>query len=767
MLFRKIANGVLRFRWPMALALMLLTLIFCSFILNLQIDPTTDTLFNKDSKAYKEYREFSAKFGSDQMIAVAMQAPDLFSMSQLLFLKELTSRLAQMPQVERVLSLANVMDIQPRFIGVKVRPVLEKVYAGNAGDDDVRKARDVILSNELYLNNLVSKDGTVANILIFLKGEKTRGVSSGSFIGVLLETLDRAEHGRRKFYVAGSPVEQYEFIRLIRKDQFVFVPMITLLLVLSTWIIYRSFSCMLLAMGIVFMTLIWSMGTIAMLGDQLNLVTSLLAPVVMIVATSNSIHVMNLFFYIRSTRSSFREAVMQTMTELGIPSLLSHFTIVFGFFSLASSPVPAIRTFGLYAGLGAIYCYVISMLALPVLLTILPFRPKVAQVEAEHAMNQVLVSFVERIQFWGKWWILGGTILLCVFSYVGLGRIRVDTGLVQQMKPDSRLAQATRFIDSHLTGVYSLGFVFERKDGGTFDDPALLKKIDAFKDFLEAQPMIAKVNSLTTLIKKINQAREGGNVGYEIPDDSGRVKLYFRKMSANGDADLWKMISRDLRQIRLEARMRAVGTQEGSELEERALAYLKEHLGSDCTFHLTGNVVLLGHMAKSLVYSQMNGFLYAFFSILALITFFFRSFKMGLLASIPNLLPVLFVYGIMGFMQIELSTATAMISSIVLGMLVDASIHFMYRFRLEYERRQHYLQAMHHTFRRTGLSLTISTIILSAGFGTSIFASFKPTIYLGLFTGLSIIFSLICTLLILPMMLIFLKPFGRAQSFKP
>ncbi len=768
MMFKRVALGVMHFRWPMTLALALITLIFASLMISLQIDPSTETLFNKESAAYREYREFSKKFGSDQMVAVAMAADDLFSLNQLLFLKELTARLAEMPQVERVLSLANVMDIQPRrLIGIKVVPALKEVYGHDADAADVAKARESILANELYVNNLVSQDGKAVNILIFLKPGTTTERSHGSFIRLLLKILSQAENGRRKFYVAGAPVEQYEFIRLIRRDQFIFVPAITVLLVLSTWLIYRSFACMLLAMGIVFMTLIWSMGTIALLGDQLNLVTSLLAPVIMIVATSNSIHVMNLFFFIRSTHTSFRESVMQTMQELGVPSLLSHVTIVLGFFSLASSPVPAIRSFGLYAGLGAVYCYVISMLGLPLLLSILPFRPSVAQVEEDRAINRYLVSFMERIQFHGKWWICGATLLLCAFSVVGISRIRVDTGIVQQMRPDSPLAIATHFIDNHLTGVYGLGFVFERKDKGRFDDPVLLKKIDDFKTFMESLAPIAKVNSVTTLIKKINQAREGGSEGYEIPEDAGRVRFYFRKMTEKGDDDLWKMISKDLRQIRLEARMRAVGTQEGTQVEERALAYLKEHLGQDCTYRLTGNIVLLGHMAKNLVFSQMDGFFYAFVSILALVTFFFRSFKLGLLASIPNVLPVLFIYGIMGFLGIELSTATAMISSIVLGMMVDASIHFMYRFRLEFERRHHYLQAMHHTFRRTGMSLTISTIILATGFGTSVFASFKPTVYLGLFTGLSIIFSLICTLLVLPVMLIFSKPFGRQQTFQP
>jgi len=756
-MFKRISEGVMHFRWPMMLLLALITMIFGGSIFGLQIDPTVETLFNKDTKAYRQYREFNEKFGSDQMIALAMETPDLFTLKQLLFLKELTSKIESMPQVERVLSLSNVMDVRPKFIGVKVVPALKDVYANHSDDEDIAKARKLILSNELYVNNLVSADGKSANTLIFLKPDSSNKESHGTFLRILTKVLDRAETAKRHFYLAGAPMEQYEFIRLIRHDQFIFVPAITFLLILSTWIIYRNFACMLLAMGIVFMTLIWSMGTISLLGDQLNLVTSLLAPVIMIVAISNTIHVMNLFFEIRGHHESFKESVMKTMSELGVPSLLAHVTTVFGFFSLASSPVPAIRSFGLYAGLGTIYSYIICTLSLPILLSMLPFRPKREAVIKEDMMNAVLVGFIERIQFRGKWWILAATLLLGAFSFVGIQHIKVDTGIVQQLKPDSRLARATRFIDENLTGVYSLGFVFERADGKTMDDPAILKKIDAFKSYLEKDSVIAKVNCVTTLIKKVNQAREGGESGYEIPDDEGRVKLYFEKMMEKNDPELWKMISRDLKQIRLEARMRSVGTQRGAQLEEDALAYLKQNFHPDLKYYLSGNVVLLGHMSKNLVSSQMNGFFYAFVSILAIVTLFFRSLKMGL--------PVLFVYGIMGYMQIELSTATAMISSIVIGMTVDASIHFMYRFRLEYQTRHNYLEAMHYTLKHVGLSLVISTAVLSIGFCSSMFASFKPTVYLGVFTALSMIFSLICTLLVLPMVLIFTKPFGRQKVF--
>ena len=139
---------------------------------------------------------------------------------------------------------------------------------------------------------------------------------------------------------------------------------------------------------------------------------------------------------------------------------------------------------------------------------------------------------------------------------------------------------------------------------------------------------------------------------------------------------------------------------------------------------------------------------------------------MGLLAAVPNIVPILLTYGIMGYLRIELSTSTAMISSIVLGLVVDSSIRFLHRFQLEFEKRGHYLQALHHTYRNTGQALFISTLILVVGFGTSLFAGFRPTIQFGVLTSLTIFLSMICTLLVLPVLVVMTRPFGHQRLFR-
>ncbi len=764
-MFRQFAEFVHHFRWPVLLAMILSVLFFGFAVSRLAVDPSMETLFIKKSPEYQYYQQYRVKYGSDQMIAVAMSTEDLFTPEHLKTLKSITDGIASYAQVERVISLSNAMDIKHKMLGVKTVPALAGVFEGERSIEDVKKE---VLRNELYVSNIVSKDGKIANIIVSLKpAEKNSAAANGAFIEQLKAYLDDFEQPGVKFYMAGAPVEQYEFIDLIHRDQMVFVPVISVILVVMTFLIYRSFTCMILSMSIVFTTLVWTLGTISLLGQELNLMTSLLAPVIMIVSVINSTYLINLFFEVRPHHKSLKEAVSVTIQQLGMPCFLTHFTAILGFGSLALNPIPAIQSFGIYAALGTFYSYIIELVLTTLLLPILPYRPVDPNAFNEgHFFNRVLLGFLEKLELRWKWWILIVTALVLTLSFQGAQKLVVDTNIVKQMKPNLPLAISTRFIDENLTGVYSLGFVFRRKDGESMIDAKTLNLLDQFKTYMESEKGIAKVNGITTLIKKINEARENDPSAYRIPKSPMMLKLYFKGLAQANDPELWKLISKDFKEVRLEARMRAIGTTRGALLEERVREYLQNHLSDVLEYKLTGNVVLLGKIAKSLVQEQIQSFAFAFAAILIVIILIFRSVPLGLLAAIPNVFPILAVYGIMGFMEIELSTATAMIASIVLGLVVDASIQFLYRFRKEFQHRSHYLQSLHHTYRNMGQSMVVSSLILCMGFASSVVASFRITVHFGVLTSLTIFLALICSLLVMPALLIMVKPFGPQRLFR-
>lgn len=762
-MFRRITHLILTLQWPVLILLAVMTAGSGAAIFHLRIDPSMESLFNKTSKEYALYREYSEKYGSDQLVAVAMDTEDVFKLRNLVLLKTLTEEIERLPGVERVLSLANAMDLRHKFMGVKLVPVFETLYEE---EDALKEIKKSVLKNEIFVGNLISADGKVASLLIYLEsGDKSRQ-TAGPLIRELRRFLSRIETSGLHFYMAGAPVEQYDFIDLIRRDQMVFIPMITGLLVIATLLIYRSVVCMLASMSMVFVTLVWTLGSIALAGDSLNLMTSLLAPVIMIITVANSIHLLNLFFEVRQHHPNVRECIMITLEQLGMPCLLTYASTILGFISLAITPVPAIQSFGIYSALGAFYSYVLSLTLTPILFQILPGPCAKKPSRPWTFLRKAVVTYLEELEFRWKYWILALTVLALAASWAGIQRLEIDTNLVKQMKPNLPLAIATRFIDERLTGVYSVGFILHRRDRRPMTDLESLKKLEAFQVFLERRPEVTKVHSITALIKKIHEAREDDPHAYRLPEDEDSLARYFEGISKSGDPELRKLISRDGKEVRIGVRMRAVGTREGSAFEQASEKYLQEHFGRDFEFYQTGNIVLLGRMARDLVHQQTASFKAAFLSILVVISLFFHSLKVGLLAAVPSLFPILMIYGLMGWMGIELSSTTAMISSIVLGLVVDEAAHFLHRYRLEFSRRGHYVQALHHTLRNVGQAAIISSLILVAGFASSVFANFRPTVHFGLLTSVTILIALLCTLIVLPICLIFLRPFGRQKLFK-
>lgn len=763
--FRKVAEFILYFRWPLLLFFVLATALLARAAFFLKIDPSTEALFDKNTSEYRFYSEFKKHFGSDYLIAIAVETSDYLTLSNLRHTRALTTILTSDPRVDRVISLTNALDIRHKRFGVRVEPVVKGILEG---EKPLSEFKERVLDNPLLLGNLVSKDGKTGAILIRLKTTHENPNFLKGYVGDLRSLLKIFPWPRGKFYVAGSPVEQNDIVDAIRRDQMFFIPTIALFLVLATFAIYRNLASVIVAMSIVAVTFFWTFGTIAVTGKSMNLVTSLLAPVIMIISVTNAIYMINLFSEIRPHHQSLRETTCLTVEYLGVPCFLAMGTIAAGFLSLMLSSVPAVKTFGAFASLGSLYSYFVAILLTPLLLPLLPFRPYCKEKEETHFFNRIIVFYLEKIEFHLKKPLIFFTLLIFLISLWGLKKIRIDTNLIRDLPPASPLAVSTTFIDERLAGVYALGLSLERADQGDLMTVKTLKKIDEFAQFLESQPEITKVNSLGMVIKKIHQAREDDDPArFVIPEDQDTLDRYVKGMAESDNPDFWSFVSRDFKHLRMEARMKAVGTERGAALEDRVWDYANRHLAPELQLKITGNAVLLGKISAGLVKNQLESVVLAFFVILLMISIFLKSWKMGLLAAVPNLIPILSLYGFMGFIGITLSTPTAMISSVVLGLVVDASVHFLYRFEYEFVRRHHYLQALHHTYRNMGQAMVVSTMILVFGFASSVFASFRPTVYFGLLTSITILFALVCTLVLLPLLLVLLRPLGKQSLLHP
>jgi predicted RND superfamily exporter protein len=735
------------------------TVFLGSQMVSLKVDPSNQSVFVHDDPDYLFYKAFNQRYGSDEIIVIGLQTNEFFTPENLAVLKDLTERIRAIPYVQKALSLASVVNIVPTgLFGAGVRPLIEGVLEG---EKSMEKFRQEVFSNELYRDNLISPDGRTAAIVV--RVEKREG--DNEYQKFLIERLrglfGKYRDSRIQFYMTGIPVEQYEFIDYIQRDHETFVPLIVILIAFIALILYQSVMGVLIPMIVVLLTLIWTLGTIRLLGFDLNLVTSLLGPVIMIVSVTNSIHIMNFYRATRGRYSSRYRAIVETMRCLRIPCFLASITTIIGFLALFYNVIPAVKQFGFFAALGTLYGYFITVSLIPVLLPFFKARGAVPLTGRMKFFKRFAVPAMEWTVRKGSAVIVLLSLVLAAGSWFGIRRLQVESNILEFLKKDSRLRIETEFVDENLAGVYPVQVIVRREGARSLVEPEVLKRLDVLKSYLESLPDVTKVISIVSIVKKIHQAQtRGGPENYRIPEGKKRLELYFRAMEKSNYADLWDIISRDFSETILTIRVKSVGTRRGNELRAQLEDYLMKNFPPDYDIRLTGNILLLSKLSDALVTNQMKSLGLASLLIFIFLAGLFRSVRLGLIATLPNILPILMIYGLMGFAGIDLSNVTAMISSVVIGLIVDNTIYFIAHYRREFAAHSNYRHGLHGTYLEVGKSVIASALILMLGFSVGMLGSFKPTIYFAALTSLTIFFSLFSVLFLLPACLEIFKPFG-------
>jgi predicted RND superfamily exporter protein len=346
--------------------------------------------------------------------------------------------------------------------------------------------------------------------------------------------------------------------------------------------------------------------------------------------------------------------------------------------------------------------------------------------------------------------------LLTMAAGVGITRLRNNTDLLSFLKAQSPLIRDTAFIDEHLTGANSLELVLRREDDAALTTLADVQRMARFQEQLRRMEDVGSVLGLTDLIEQIHRA-EQDLPRSQLPDRPDDLLLCFDLLEESEDPDLvGRLVTSDFTMAHTNVRVKAVGSARAQLLIERIDGLADGILGDEYDLRITGSYYNVAMESDRLVVSQLRSLFLALGMVLLTLTVMFRSGKLLLAAVIPNVMPVLWTGGIMGYLGIELSSGTAMIGSVVLGIAVDDTIHYLVRFRRE--NVGDLRTTLRATTCRTGPALIISSVVLALGFWVGALGSFWPTIHFSMLTGFTIVSALVCDLLVLPACLILVRP---------
>ncbi len=726
-----------------------------------------ETLARKDA-TLQFFNETRQMFGDDRVIIVALTVEDVFTTSFIEKLDRMTKRLAAVDGVDETQSLTNVKAIRSTENGITI----ERLIPTNAYDTvGLASLKEEVTRDPLYERQYISTDGRTAAINIFLKPlaeAETRAVAEE------VERVAKMEAGADEVLLAGVPVIDARGIRSMLRDMLLLSPLAALLCFIIFLAAFRSFWGAALPMTALIIGLVWTIGMMTLLGRPITLATLSLPTVLMAVGSSYMFHVLNQYRISMSALGENPDKESQRATWLGGLTFISPAVIVSGtttmagFGALASSSVPTVRDMGIFETLGVMLMLALTLAFVPAALALLPPNALGRSQEKDYAvwLNRWLQNVTALILF-RKRAVLITTFALTLIIGAGAAWLKVNTDYLKIFPRQSETVQAAEKLHERLAGAATIQLVVSGEPGAVYK-PDFLGGVESLEQFALNQTGVDTAISVIDIVKRLNSVLSKKPAA--LPRDERQLRGLFDNYLSQ-DESLYRLVSRDYSRAIILLRTNLFGSNDLKALTNKIDEWSRANLPSGMGAQATGSVILLNDASDAVADSQTSSLAIALVSIYLMMVILFRSFATGLLALIPNLVPIVWYFGFLGWTGITLDITTSLIASAALGLAVDNAVHMIRRYRQCVSERKlaskgEYSSedegwAMWLAMLRTGKPMVLANVMLMAAFLIFVLSSFVPVRLGGILWAVTIFACLAADLILLPV-LMKLKPFARA-----
>jgi predicted RND superfamily exporter protein len=641
--------------------------------LRIDFDPSTNALLPQEDEGRAFYDRVRRIFGNDETILVALVDDDVFTAANLRSSARISERIAELDGVHHVTSLANALNIRSVDGELVIEPFVEDVPDDPAALAEIRRQA---LGNPIYSGNLVSGDGRIAAILVYLMDMPEREFLARG-LDREIRRIAEEERGTASVWITGSAYVKAKMSRVLLDDLLRTLPLASAALVLVSFLSFRRLLGALVPLAAVGIALVWTLAFLALLGESLNVITVVLPPLILVVGFAYSVHVVAEYYdLLRHGEPLEGGAAREALRLVALPVLLTAATTAVGFLSLATSHLVAIRDFGLYAAVGVLATFVVSLTFVPALLQVLP-TPRRPDAPVGSAWFDRQARRLAEADVRHRRAIFLAMLLVGVVSAAGVTRIQVSTDVVRLFDPETEVRRHFEAINEQLEGSDALYVVLAADYTDAFKEPVNLRLVKDLQAWLEAQPEIGGTTSVVDYVEIINRGfHDDDPAQLAIPDSKNLVaQLMF--FGANDEVE--SFVDSRYQTVNVVARSRAIDSGDVTALARRIEAHL-EGLPPHLTGRVTGNSVLIARTSDEIARGQALSLALAFFVIYAILCLLFMSLRVGFLALLPNAIPVLVYFGTLGLTGVTLNTTTGLVACLVLGIAVDDTIHILARF---------------------------------------------------------------------------------------
>ena len=728
--------------------------------LRIELDPSTEPLLPRNDPAHGFYEKAVREFGGDEVFVIALDFEDgVFTRDNLLLLERVHREVARIPGVRRVQSLADTVSFryQAAEDWVDVGRLMEEVPER---PEDLAALRERVLHDPLLVRNLVSVDGRAAGIAVRFRDMTDREFIAAKIDDQIGAVVEAARRTGVRIHVAGRPHAKAAVYRGMVRDLGALVPLA--LWTLATVLAFatgsrRGVVLPLLNVGV---ALLWTFAVMALSGRPITILGTMLGPELIAIGGVFGVHLVAAYDEERHAPGTARAITERALADEATPIAISTATTMIGFGSLCLSNVPAVAEFGAFAVLGVGATSLLATSVLPALLVLLPPHREVS------ALPAFLARWSERCVLEGKRglarisaasanhagaWILGGLVAAGISAYA-MPRIVIDTDYLSFFDEDSPVRQDFAAVGRMLAGAIPVYVVIDGDGPGSFREPAALRALERLEERAERLPGVSHTSSVVDTLRVMNRAIEADDPAAErIPDERAAVSEMLQLAPKD---EMSRFVNADQSRANLIVRTAEVGSASIRRLVSGLHALLRETLPEGFHGEVTGNAILLARSDDGIAESQLQSVGSAAGAIFVLVTLALRSIRLGIIAMIPNLLPVAMYFGMLGLGAAPLSLPTSLIGAVALGIAVDDTVHFLVRYRRERRAGLSPEEAARVTGLRTGLPIVTAAIMLASGFLVIALSSFATLRQFGTLFAVTVLFCIVAELVLMPALLV-------------
>lgn len=668
------------------------------------------------------------------------------SHTQEAWLDSLYTRLVPIRKVRSLVTIENLLTIDE---ALDVHPLMPQVPTDPAG---LAALRAEAMGNPLFLDSLVSRDGSATTIQVEFNIAQDDSPAMLQVYQAIVDITDKVQ-GDDRIYLSGPPMIAAQTASNMEQDNQTLLPAVLLVILLVLFVSFGRVQGVVAPLLIAIFSLIWTLGLMAACGVKQNIITSIMPVFIISIAVCDAIHFLADYYRNlppKPDRQARIDTAFAVMQQLFWPMFVTCMTTLVGFFSLIWTDVTFIREFGIFTGFGIFFAWLITIVFLPAIVILWKTEPPRHGLLVSDRLDRMIAALGHFARY-GRRLAFGMLVAIVLCSWYVVENLTIDNQVIGYFEQDSRIRQDDAAINAKFGGTTPISIMIESDRADAFKDPAVIQGVARLQEHLRQQPRVGFTYSPADFVKRLHQVTQDTFAAeqYRLPDDisaSLLAQYYLLYENANG-RDLFDVVDRRFQSGRVLAILHTDRSSEVGALMRGALDYAREVLPAGMSVRVSGYGEVLVATTDAVVWGQVNSILSSPALIVLMVMAMFHSIRLGFVALLPLLFTLVGISALMALSGTDLDIGTSIIAAISFGIGIDYAIHVIAAMRHSPGSAQ---QATQYALRHTGKPILINTLALGLGFLVLCLSGYQSLVNLGIFISLTMLFSALFALLVLP-----------------